>query len=246
MKKLTALLCLLVIGQLAASPLPDFPFVAVEGTASEKVTPDKAVITFNIVVFDASSEVASNTMDSTTSRVLEIITDNGISTDAVTSYEIDKNIKYKEDENYNEIGISGYTFSRRFSLRLDEIASFSGVVDNLLKTQNVSNVDSTFDSSKREQIEVALISKATDRARRKATQMAKGLGVELDSVFAFNDSGSFNQFFATFSFGSSDSISVSGRRVYRMAAEYQSDRVYLVPQHIEVSKTINVIYKIKP
>ncbi len=108
----------------------------------------------------------------------------------------------------------------------------------LYAAEYVHNLNSVFDTSERDVVETALISAAAAQARKKAEQMAEGLGVKIHSVFAFNDSGSFSSFFATF--GVSDSTLVNAEM------RTGSAQLVLVPQFIEISKTVNVIYKITP
>ena len=73
--------------------------------------------------------------------------------------------------------------------------------------------------------------------------MAAGLDVKLGKVFAFNDSGSFDNFFASFGVeqrfrSGAFEMSVSGSR--------QRSTTVFIPQTIELSKTVNVIYRIEP
>lgn len=89
-------------------------------------------------------------------------------------------------------------------------------------------------------IEVELIKEAAAKAKQKAKHMASGLGVRLGSVFAFNDSGSYASFFATFGL----STDRSGYLAKAMRSEAENSKAF-IPQYIEVSKSINVVYKIQ-
>lgn len=221
----------------AASPLPDFPFVTVEGNAVKEVRPDIAVVRFEITTFSNSSEAANKALYKVTEEVLKIANELQIPTEALTSYEIEKQIKRKTDEDYNALEILGYEFSRSVKIELDTLNTYSELIHKLTVIDNVHNVSTDFDTSQREKLEIELISKAAKNARHKATIMAKGLGVQIDSVFAFNEFGSFNSFFSTFQLSNNLSrISVTGSRM--------REQIF-IPKYIEIEKSINVIYKLQ-
>jgi uncharacterized protein YggE len=173
---------------------------------------------------------------------LAVLKANGVSDEQVTAYELEKSEKRKRDDNYNELEILGYDLNRRFEVRLSSLKQYPALLAQLYAAEYVHNLNSVFDTSERDAVETALISAAAAQARKKAEQMAEGLGVKIHSVFAFNDSGSFSSFFATF--GVTDSTLVNNAEM--SASRTGSAQQVLVPQFIEISKTVNVIYKITP
>lgn len=224
-----------------ASPLPDFPFVAATGQSSKQVAPDSATVSFSITTFHQSAEVANAQLSQASTAVLALLKANGVSDGQITAYELEKSAKRKRDDNYSELDILGYDFNRRFEIRLNTLKQYPALLAQLYAAEYVHNLNSVFDTSERDAVETALISAAAAQARKKAEQMAEGLGVKIHSVFAFNDSGSFNSFFATF--GVSDSTLVLAEV---SASRTGSAQQVLVPQFIEIAKTVNVIYKITP
>ncbi len=224
-----------------ASPLPEFPFVAVTGQSSKQVTPDSATLTFSITTFHQTAEVANAQLLKASHEVLALLKTNGVSVEHITSYELEKSEKRRRDDQYNELDILGYDLSRRFEVRLPTLKPYPALMTQLYASEYVHNLSTTFDTSERDNIETTLIGAAAAQAKKKAEQMAEGLGVKIHSVFAFNDSGSFNSFFATF--GVSEAGSGQSAAMMRDSAVQQQ---VLVPQFIEISKTVNVIYKITP
>lgn len=224
-----------------ASPLPDFPFVAVTGQSSKQVAPDSVTVTFSITTFHQTAEVANAQLSQASTKVLAVLKANGVSDEQVTAYELEKSEKRKRDDYYNELEILGYDLNRRFEVRLSSLKQYPALLAQLYAAEYVHNLNSVFDTSERDAVETALISAAAAQARKKAEQMAEGLGVKIHSVFAFNDSGSFSSFFATF--GVTDSTLVNAEM---SASRTGSAQQVLVPQFIEISKTVNVIYKITP
>lgn len=242
---LTTSLCALLFTQVVASTtLPTFPFVTVSGTSSEEVKPDISEVTFQLTTFDESSEVASQQLSNSTKSVLKVLGDNSIQSSDIEAFEINKFIRRGKDKNYNQTGIIGYEFTRNFSVTISNLENYPSIIRELHKMDNISNLRSQFDTSKRDDIQLALISKATEKAKKKASLMAQGLGVRLDGVFAFNDTGSFNSFFATF--GLTDGAALMSREMTISDVNHlnKSDMPIFIPQYIEISKTINVIYKI--
>lgn len=239
------LLCLAALTQPAKSTtLPSFPFVTVSGTSTEEVKPDIAEIIFQLTTFDKSSDKASEVLSDATQSVLTILSKNAIQSSDIEAYEVNKSIRRGKDKNYNQTGIIGYEFTRSFSVKMSGLDNYPNIIRALYKIDNLSNIRSKFDTSERDDIQLALISKATEKAKKKASLMAQGLGVRLDGVFAFNDTGSFTSFFATF--GLSDNARYSVSEMVRSDVNHlnKSDMPIFIPAHIEISKTINVIYKI--
>ncbi len=101
-----------------ASPLPDFPFVAVTGQSSKQVAPDSVTVTFRITTFHQTAEVANAQLSQASTKVLAVLKANGVSDEQVTAYELEKSEKRKRDDNYNELEILGYDLNRRFEVRL--------------------------------------------------------------------------------------------------------------------------------
>lgn len=222
-----------------ASSLPDFPFVTVEESASRNVRPDEALVSFEIVAFAQRAEPANATMVATMNAVVALTEQLGIAPEAITAYEVDKRAKRQRDDDYNELDILGYEFSRSVSIKLSDLDRYVQLMEKLLTMDHVEGIGTEFSSAKRSEVEAELIAEAANKAREKAAIMAKGLNVELGSVFAFNDSGSFSSFFATFGlsngYGSMAGISVTGSR----------GNSIFIPKFIEIQKTINVIYKLQ-
>ena len=107
--------------------------------------------------------------------------------------------------------------------------------------ENIIGISNRFDVSNKVEIGQELIAEAAAKAKNKATQMATGLGVELGSVFAFNDTGSFQTFFATFGLQGNNAG-------YRYDASesmaMRSEKAAFIPEFINISKRINVVYKL--
>jgi uncharacterized protein YggE len=222
-----------------SSSIPDFPFVTVTGESTRKVVPDNAVINLEVVTFAKESLKANGDLNKTIQNIFTILKQHNISTNNITSFEIRKETKRAREKNgYNNLDILGYELSQIFEIKLDNLEHYSAITAELTKTNNIKSIASHFDATNRETIEIELITEAGEKAKLKANQMALGLGVKIDSVFAINDSGSYKMFFATFGLDSDRGIT------FNMPYASNTSSMF-IPKHIEISKSINVVYKLE-
>lgn len=242
MKLLGSLLLFFTALTLQASPLPDFPFVTVTGESTKKVAPDTATIQLQVLVFEKRANTAQASLDKTTAKLLQVLQKNDIAPTSISSDEVNKRTKRSRDNrSYEELEILGYELSRQFTIELDDLKKYPHLSIDLLKLDNVVGVSSQFDVTNRQDIEVELIAEAGQKARTKAQLMASGLGVKLGPVFAMNDTGSFQSFFATFGL---ESQSYGYARGEKLASTRAGNQSSFIPEFIQISKRINVVYKL--
>ena len=222
-----------------ASTIPDFPFVTVTGESIRHVTPDKVTITFNVSTFNKDAKEAKLILVNTSSEVVKLLKSNGVKEKSIQSFAIDKTVKRKRDENYNYLGVLGYDFFQGFEINLDDLESYPAIADALLEMNNVSQLNADFDYSKREELEVTLIKEAGLQAKQKAIHMAQGLGVEIDSVFAFNEEKSYQDLITVFGLTGETRFGETRRRVV------PPSQVIFIPKFIQIFKSIHVVYKLK-
>jgi len=238
MKIIAALVCIGFSVNSFSSALPEFPFTTVTEESIRKVTPDNVMLTFNVTSFDKEATTAKMIVNQSASRAISIFEKYKVPSKNISSYEVNKRAKRARGKDYNELAILGYEFTQRFEVTINDLVQYSEITNALLDTNNVENIASHFDSTQREDVEIELIKEAAKKAKTKAELMASGLGVKLGAVFAFNDTGSFSSFFATF--GLKD-----GSRAYAMMRKSSGASNIFVPQYIEIKKSINVVYKLK-
>jgi len=221
-----------------AATIPDFPFVTVTGESTSKVKPNIVNIEFSLLTFDKESNKANQLHQETVGTLVEELKVIGVISKDISSFEVSKRTTRERDDRYNELSILGYEVSQSFNVQLNDLTVYSEITKLLLNTNNVENIHSKFDTTERKSIEAQLIKKAGENAKEKALQMASGLDVKIDSVFAFNDTGSFSSFFATFGLNS-ERIRVAEQR------RRVPPSTLFIPQFIEISKSINVVYRLE-
>ena len=225
-----------------ASPIPDFPFVTVTGESNRKVAPDMVTIELQALVFDKRAKMAQKKLEDTTANLIALLEANNIPLSKISSEQVNKRTKRaRKNNSYDNLEILGYELTRQFKIELDSLERFPKIYNALLKMENIIGISNRFDVSNKVEIGQELIAEAAAKAKNKATQMATGLGVELGSVFAFNDTGSFQTFFATFGLqGNNTGYRYDASESMAM----RSEKAAFIPEFINISKRINVVYKL--
>lgn len=223
-----------------ASPLPEFPFINVTGEARLEVAPDKARIQFVIRQTADTAEAATSAVYKQSNDLMQFLAANGVTDSDIDAAQINKEALYKD---YNDRAITGYEASQPVAVTLNQLSNYVAIMDYLFKQPQIFSINGSFDSSQREQHELKLSEQAGSDARRRAEQLAAAQGVKISSVFAITEAGGWGQLAGDFGFAG-NAVSFGA---LRKNAEMADSSVSLVlPQHITLQKSVNVIYKIKP
>ena len=233
-KTIIGLTCLLATN-LAASPIPDFPFIAVSGHASRGVAPDKATIYFTVLVHANDSDEAVNGVNETLKTLVSGLIELGVIDKDVIAHDLNKSAVREKSVEHNQLRILGYDVSREVKVVVRDLKRYSAVIRRIMITNNVTSVSSDFDTTNREQIEADLMTKACVDARRRADLMAKGVGTRVSSVFAVSDRELY-RINEQFGFGYSGTL--------RGGAPPGEDVPIFVPSTIDLASDVNVLYRL--
>ena len=232
---------LIAATQLAASPIPDFPFTAVYGSATDEVAPDKATIKFTVLCHDPSSEVAVATVNEVLKKVVDGVVGLGVKKEDLVADDLSKEAVREKGEDYKRLKVLGYDVSRDVKVTVAEIERYTAVVRLIMATDNVTRVSTEFDTTKRDEIESTLMASACADAKKKAELLCKGVGSELGDVFAVSDQD-FTALSDRFGFGYSGAVLSAGGILSGLG---DGDEVpVFVPAKIEVRATVNVLYRL--
>lgn len=217
---------------------PTFPFVHAEGEAELEVPPENATVRFTVATFHQESAVALETLQAQVAKALDVLAEAKVPQDRITGFDLQKFVERAQDDDYNELEILGYHLSRHFEVELTDLKMFSPLVAELMALDNVSPVNAEFDIENRDEIESRLVLEAAQDARRRAEDMARSMGVSIESVFAISETpiASIERTFRL----SSDSYSVSA---FKIDARFQ-DQLFK-PDTIEFRKSVNVLFKLQ-
>ena len=226
----------LVAGKIHAENLPTFPFLTVTGMAEMKVEPNKVNIEFRVIAFDKVSSSALAKVNDTAHDITEFLISSGISKKHISAYNISKDAKRnRHRESYQDLEILGYQVQQIFKVELLDIDKFEDVVNRLLVTDNLEGLNLSFDTSERQHLEEKLVAKAGKDAKKRAKNLAKGVGVDILSVFAVYEEGRGGRFNSGFDM---ERVAAFNQRSPRSASLNP-------PQFITLKKAIKVMYKIE-
>jgi uncharacterized protein len=235
-----SVLSIFYLSAVAASPLPDFAFITVSGEASLEVVPDKARIQLMIRHTANTASTATEAVYLQGNELLQFLAAKGVAQTDIEAAQINKEALYKD---YNDRSITGYEASQPLSLTLHSLDSYVAIMDYLFKQPHIFSIQSSFDSSQREQYELKLSEQAGTDARRRAEHLAAAQGVKVSSVFAITESGGWNNLAGEFGFSGA---AVSYGMQHKAADMANASPSLVLPRHIKLQKSVNVIYKIAP
>lgn len=234
-------LSLLILSNISfAADLPTFPFVVANGKAEREVAPDIANININLLTFAKESSAALDALNLTSKAVFKVLKKYNISEKHIEASDIRKNTQRQRDRNYNQQEILGYETSRTMTVSLNGLNNYPKIMNDLIAIENLSGLNTQFDTKNREKIEKELMRSAGKSARNEANLMALGLDASINSVFAVSQDANFINFFATF----------KPQQGTMMMAERSGsgsrDFLMLAPEFITLEKSIHVIFKLNP
>lgn len=235
-KLITFVFLALIISPLSiGAELPTVPFVVAKGEANMEVPPDKATIKLQVVAFEKESEAAVAIVQQQVTRVLEVLVGYEIPDAAITSFSLRKDVE-RARQDYRDLEILGYYVSRRITVEVNDLSRFGDLVAALAEIDNVSSLDANFEIKDRVDIEAQLTREAADDAKRKAKNMADGMGVSIGNVYAISET----------EFRLDRTIFGLGQRLYAdmaVSSPY-ADTVFL-PTTINIRQSLSVIFEIE-
>ena len=176
-----------------ATDMPSEPFIVSTGNAEINIKPDLANISFRLQITEEESEEAMEKFALRSEDIKVFLAKYQIPGQDITASELNK----EAIRNYNKSKLSSssahqiaaYRFSRSYTVTLKKLEIYPEFMSDLLKLNNVYSSRSTFNSSKREELEKQLMKDAMSSARNKARTMAEIAGASIKGVYAISDTG---------------------------------------------------------
>ncbi len=222
-----------------AEDLPTFPFVFVTGDASTQLAPETAYVSFSLKVFDKTSTNAINLITQRSKDVLTFLAEQKIKNEDMTACEIEKDEVRDRKENQPP-EILGYDVRRRIGVTIRDLATFDPIVQRLLATDNLVDIQVSFDRNDRQKLQEDLLAKAGRNAREQADKLAKSFGTEVASVFSISQRG-FGHLGKEFGLSSEEVY----YRYLPSFAPAEQDKLLFVPATIMFNAGVNAIFKLK-
>lgn len=224
-----------------ASPVPDFPFITVTGTAQLDIEPDTAKIRLVIRATENTAEQATSAVYRQGNALLDFLKSKGVELDAIEAAQINKEATYQD---YSSRTITGYSATQPVMVELKSIEHYVEIMDHLFKQPNIFSIHGQFGTSKQTQYEAELVAKAGADARKRAELLSAAQGVSLHSVFAISEgSRSWGNLGADFGFGAG--AGVYGAQMRSSADGIAESSSLVLPKHIQLQQSVNVIYRLE-
>ena len=239
MKKMVLLIWLaLPLSLFAQGGLPDKPYIYVEGKAEIEKPADLVALHFDVVARNPDQAKANQEVQTKAGKILALLNDKKISRSDVIAVDIKSEPQFESDESGRKKGkIIGYTVTRRFEVKVRDLAVFPKLVDELVAITGVEFSDIAPGLTKEKEMQEEIWPKALINAREQADKTAKATAVTIDSVFAISPKP-FPQIRSQM-FGSDYPEAATERAIVTGPPEY-----LLGP--MTVSQSVYVIYLISP
>lgn len=231
-------LALLFSASAIASPLPEYPFVFVAGSASRSLPPDNASITFAIKAHAPLADQAYAKLSEVSGAVISFVEKSGVPTDDIVAQAIEKSVVRKTDDQGRELEIIGYDTVRGVKIEVKDLAKFPSVIEFLYRQENIERVSVSFGRSDAIQIQQNLTEEACNAAKVKAERLCSGFKQKLGSVRAISESG-FSGLGSAFGFQGDQGYS------YGAAARATTRDFRMIPATVSFYKTVHAIFSLE-
>ena len=218
----------------SASPLPNYPFIHVTGTASLNVLPDIGEIDFEIVAADPDPAVARSIVETRIAEIRALLEEQGVPLDDLETRNVRQEVLEGEPG-----AVQLYEVRCAVHLNIRELGKWRDIVGPLLGAANLDGFSTAFGTLGRDKIEADLTAEAIRNARRRAEAIAAGFKRKLGRVTAVT-SGSLKNLGASMGLVQADFMF---RRDTQVAAKDRRD--LLMPEILKFAQQVDVIYRIE-
>jgi len=236
-----------VMAVIANAEMPTFPFVFVEGYAKKDVAPNMAQINFNLEMRCAGASEAMSAIDDQSKVILKYLYDQQISPKDIIAHRIEKEALQNEEKGAAR-KVVGYKASRHFSITVNNLSRYVDIAQTIFSNTNIVWASTDFGASNKVEIEAELLMQASQNAKEKAVQMAKGFGGKLGPVHAITQRDFYN-IAGAFGVGPEEgggrSISFESH-LEGLEGVAEEHRVLYVPASITFNNGVMAIFRMEP
>jgi uncharacterized protein YggE len=235
LKHFALIVAIAAVGATAmASELPSYPFVHATGYSMTAVMPDVGEIDFEINVTDPNPEAAVALMEERVAAVRAIM-----QAQAVPEGDIQvRNVRKGERKDANGL-VVGVVLRSTVRVTVRDLSKWALVVQPILNMPNTDSFFTAFDVNDRERITAELMVQALQDARKKAANMAVGVGRKLGDASAIS-SGQLKNI--TTAMGLAGSEQLGSRST---AQPSQTGKDFLMIEAQKFQQPVDVIFRLK-
>lgn len=227
-----------VAGYAHASPLPDYPFVYADGTAEEKLAPNTCTVVYQIKVRDKDPTNGMQTLEARSAETIELLATHGVKKEDIVGFEISKE-RVRDYVKQDRLEYLGYEITRHIAFTLRELQKYEPIMSVLLKTPDVTDINTSFERLDRKEIESRLTARAVADARTNAQAIANGAGQRIVKLRAVSQNG-FANIGAAFGLGQGDFHVRASQDIRPPQKE-----LLFIPSTIKFSSSVYVIYEVE-
>jgi uncharacterized protein len=234
-------LVLFPVSLFAEGGLPDKPYIYVEGKAEIEKPADIVTMRFDVVARGPDVAKANTETQTKAAKIFDLLKRYKIPDNDVIAESLRSEPEFENEQSYVKRGkVIGFSVSRRFQVKIRDVAVFPKLVDELLAVGNAEFSDIASGLSTEREIQDQLWEKALKNARDQAEKTLKTTNMKIDSVFAVSPVA-FPEIRPRI-FGTGEAagrVIVTGSNIPMTEPEYR-----LAP--VSVSQSVHVIYLISP
>jgi len=162
-----------------ASPVPDYPFVHVVGSAFTAAFPDIAALDLEIVATDGDPAAAKAVLEARVGEIRALMQQLGLDPEDANVREVRQSIRKGE-----QAAAGGPLYELRCEVKINvrNVASWPALAGGLFGKPNLDGFASSFDLSTMEKTNDELVTNAVLDARRRAEVIAAASGWRLGAV----------------------------------------------------------------
>lgn len=164
------------------------PTINVSATATERRTPDLAVVQLAVETIASTAREASDQTSATMDEVLEAVRAQGVPSASIRTERLELQPRYA-DRREGEPRITGYRAVNQVTVRLDDVSMVGGVVDAAVRAGANRVTGIAFELSDPESAYHEALRQAIAKARAEAEVAASALGLDLGEPVNVSTSG---------------------------------------------------------
>lgn len=237
LKKIILIALLLLPLAASASDLPDYPFIHVGGNGFSYVMPDVGEIDFEVSAYNSDPEAARQVVEGRIAEIRALVAQLALVNTEVEIRDVRKEIRKPDPA---QPGVVLYDIKCGVHIKVADLSKWRELVGPLIAMPNLDAFMGSFDTSKREEVEMDLTSEAIKAAKRKAEGIAAGFGRKLGPVSGVS-AGDLKNVSRAMGFAGAEPT-----RSRNVVARNDREReALLMVEVMKMSRSVDVIYRIK-
>ena len=237
LKKIILVASLLLPLAASATDLPDYPFIHVGGNGFSYVMPDVGEIDFEVSAYNSDPEAARQVVEGRVAEIRALVAQLALVNTDVEIRDLRKEIRKPDPA---QPGVVLYDIKCGVHIKVNDLSKWRELVGPLIAMQNLDAFMGSFDTTKRDELEMELTGEAIKSAKRKAEGIAAGFGRKLGPVSGVS-AGDLKNVSRAMGFAGAEPT-----RARNVVARNDREReALLMVEVMKMSRSVDVIFKIK-